>query len=445
MLVSVIGAGYVGLVSGACLAEKGHSVILVDHDRNKVDAINRSSSPIHEEGLDRLLKTNSGRRLWATTDLARAIHETEISLISVGTPTNENRIDLGQLREISVAIGHALRDKTAYHVIIVKSTVVPGTTDDLVIPLIEGASGKKAGVDFGIGVNPEFLREGVAVLDFMYPDRIIAGAIDEATHSSMHVLYEPFFPVTFFKTNNKTAEMIKYASNALLATLISFSNEIGNLGSLIGDIDAVDVMHGILLDKRISPFAEDGKRISPGIVSYLEVGCGFGGSCLPKDVRALIAHGENFNNPMRLLRAVNAINSEQPNEIISRLLKHYPSLQDVKIAVLGLAFKAGTDDMRESPAIPIVNRLVREGASIIAFDPASVSRARKVFAGMGILYESSLEKAICEAEVVIVLTKCPEFLELPKALLKMGKEPLVIDGRRMLQKETIARYEGIGV
>ena len=268
-----------------------------------------------------------------------------------------------------------MKDKDGYHVVVVKSTVVPGTTDELVLTALEKASGKKAGVDFGVGMNPEFLREGEAVGDFMNPDRIVLGGLDERTHRTLQEVYEPFAGVDVVLTNNKTAEMIKYASNSLLATLISFSNEIGNLCSSIGGIDALEVMHGVHLDKRFTPILPSGERITPGFISYLEAGCGFGGSCFPKDVKALIAHGQKHASSMRMLESVIETNQHQPNQVLTRVEKHFPSVEDVDIAVLGLAFKPGTDDMRESPAIPIVNALREKGARIKAYDPVADRRS----------------------------------------------------------------------
>ena len=304
MKISVVGTGYVGLVSGVCLADRGHQVICVDKDEGKVAKISSGVAPIHEKGLDDLLARNLEKTLQATTDLRSAVHSTDLSLIAVGTPFDGTKIDTGYVEQAATQIGEALRDKDTYHVVVVKSTVVPGTTDELVLTALEKASGKKAGVDFGVGMNPEFLREGEAIDDFMNPDRIVLGGLDERTHRTLTKVYEPFQGVDVILTNNKTAEMIKYAANSLLATLISFSNEIGNLCSSIGGIDALEVMHGVHLDKRFSPLLPGGERIRPGFISYLEAGCGFGGSCFPKDVKALIAHGGKLATSMRLLESV---------------------------------------------------------------------------------------------------------------------------------------------
>ena len=443
MRIAVVGTGYVGLVSGACLSEKGHHVICVDNDAHKIQKINNGVSPIYEDGLDALLKRNIGKRLSASTDLRSAINKSDISLIAVGTPFNGSIIDLSYVRQVAQEIGECLSKEDDYHVVIVKSTVVPGTSDDVVKPLLEKYSKKIAGRDFGIGMNPEFLREGLAVDDFMNPDRIVLGGSDDLTHSMMAKLYEPFGDIDTIFTNNKTAEMIKYTSNSLLATLISFSNEVGNLCSTLGAIDAKEVMTGVHLDKRISPILENGQRILPEITSYIEVGSGFGGSCLPKDVNALISHGDSVNQPMSLLKSVMLINKAQPLEIIKLLVKHYPDINDLKIAILGLAFKPGTDDMRESPAISIIDKIVELGGKVNAYDPIAEGNAKVVLSN-NITFFNSFEDAVRDSEVVILLTSWPEFQNLPQLIKSLNINPLVIDGRRMLSKNDISRYEGIG-
>lgn len=445
MNVSIIGTGYVGLVSGVCLSEKGHRVVCIDNDESKVDKINQSISPIYEDGLDDLLASNIGERLSASTDTYKAIINSDVSLLVVGTPFDGDEIDLKYVCQVAKEIGMALKDKNDYHVVIVKSTVVPGTTDDIVMPIIEKYSNKKAGADFGLGMNPEFLREGMAIDDFMYPDRIVLGGIDEQTHEKMSELYAPFSGVDILKTNNKTAEMIKYTSNSLLATLISFSNEIGNLCAELGGIDALNVMKGVHLDKRVSPILDNGKRIMPAITTYLEAGCGFGGSCFPKDVKALISHGKSVGQAMHLLNSVININHMQPYEIINRLKKHYPVLDGVKISVLGLAFKPGTDDMRESPAIPIVNEILEKNAVVRAYDPVAEDEAKKIFNNERIIYCDSVKSALEDSEVVLLLTRWDEFSKLPDIIRSMRVPPLLIDGRRMIDKDSVDYYEGIGI
>lgn len=445
MKISIIGTGYVGLVTAVCLAHKGHDVTCVDSDAGKVAKINQGISPIYEKGLADLLKEHVHVNLTATTDLNKAVFDTEISLIAVGTPFDGDEIDLSFIKEVARQIGTALQHKSSYHCVAVKSTVVPGTTDGVVIPHIEKYSGKTAGKDFGVGMNPEFLREGEAVGDFLYPDRIVLGGMDERTQDMLADMYAVFSGVPFLRMNNKTAEMIKYTSNCLLGTMISFSNEIGNLCAELGEIDAIDVMNGVHLDKRLSPILSDGTRITPSFTTYLEPGCGFGGSCFPKDIKALIAHGKKAGSPMRLLDAVMQINEEQPQQVLSRLHKHFPSLAGVRIAVLGLAFKPGTDDMRESPAIPIVRSLMDQNAKIKAYDPIARREAETIFGRERIVFCDDLAQALAEAEAIVILTRWDEFRRIPDLIAHMSPEPLLIDGRRMLDKRTIRRYEGIGV
>ncbi len=444
MKISVVGTGYVGLVSGVCLAQKGHHVTCVDNNLQKVEEINHGKSPIYEEGLDNLLIDNVGVRLQATNDLERAVDETDLTLIAVGTPFDGDEIDLRYIQQVAKEIGKALGKKSSYHVVVVKSTVVPGTTDDVVLPLLEKYSGKTAGRDFGVGMNPEFLREGSAITDFMNPDRIVLGGIDSRSQELLAQVYEPFPNVDTLTVNNKTAEMIKYTSNSLLATLISFSNEIGNLCASLGDIDAIDVMRGVHLDKRVSPILESGQRITPGITSYLEAGCGFGGSCFPKDVKALIAHGKKSGQPMHLLENVITVNKEQPDKMLQYLNNHFPDLREVRVAVLGLAFKPGTDDMRESPAIPIVQGLVSAGADITAYDPVAQEEAEKIFAAGEITYCGSVTETVKNAQAILILTRWDEFKELPGVLGNLKTSPVIIDGRRMLPQDCVACYEGIG-
>lgn len=445
MKISVVGTGYVGLVSGVCLADKGHDVICVDNDVDKVNQINAGKSPIHEAGLDELLQKNIGDRLKATTDLKAAVENTDVSLIAVGTPFDGNEIDLSYIRQVSADIGDALKTKAGYHVVIVKSTVVPGTTDTVVLPILEKHSGKKAGEGFGVGMNPEFLREGVAIPDFMYPDRIVVGGIDERSQDVLAEMYAPFTGVDVVKTNTKTAEMIKYTSNSLLATLISFSNEIGNLCAAVGDVDALDVMKGVHLDKRVSPILENGERVTPALTTYLEAGCGFGGSCFPKDVKALISHGKREGQSMSLLTSVIDVNREQPREVLDRLYKHFENVEGTRVAVMGLAFKPGTDDMRESPAIPVVKELIARKANVKAYDPVAEEEAKKIFPGGGITYCASVEDTLDQADAVLILTRWSEFSQLPEVLNRMNINPLVVDGRRMLSKDSVEHYEGIGI
>ena len=445
MDISVVGTGYVGLVSGVCFAERGHRVICVDIDQEKVAQINAGHSPIHEEGLDALLQRNIGSGLTATTDLADAVSRSTLTIIAVGTPFDGQAIDTRYIEAASKAIGTALRDKEEFHTVVVKSTVVPGTTDTVVLPILEKASGKRAGRDFGVSMNPEFLREGTAIGDFMKPDRIVYGGSDARTLAALDDLYGVFKDVDTIRTTNKTAEMIKYTANALLATLISYSNEIGNLCAELGDIDVVDVMRGVHLDRRLSPILNNGERIVPAITTYLEAGCGFGGSCFPKDVNALISHGRNAGQEMNILQSAMEINRSQPLQLLKMLKKHFRSLQGLKVTVLGLAFKPGTDDMRESPSIPIVKALHQEDVEISAYDPVAIGEARKLFGDIPIRYAASLNEAVQSADAIMLVTKWDELASLPAIINSMDAPPLLIDGRRMIDKNSVPRYEGIGL
>jgi UDPglucose 6-dehydrogenase/GDP-mannose 6-dehydrogenase len=445
MRVSVIGTGYVGLVTGACLAEKGHVVVCVDIDESKVQKICRGIPPVFEAGLDRLLQKNVGTNLSATIDLYASVIDSEITLVAVGTPFDGREIDLRPIKEVSLQIGKALRHKRAYHLVVVKSTVVPGTTDNVVTPILEEASGKKAGVDFGVGMNPEFLTEGQAVEDFMFPDRIVLGGNDDRTVNTLEELYSVFQGVPKVRTNNKTAEMIKYASNAMLATSISFTNEIGNLCSTLGDIDVVDVMKGVHLSNYLRPRSSTGEHVQAPLSSFFEAGCGFGGSCLPKDVKALIAHGEKTGLQMPLLCAVIKINERQPKRMLEILKRFFPSLRGVRVAVLGLAFKPDTDDIRESPAIPIIRYLLAEGATILAYDPAAIPGARKIPDFHDVRFQNSLSEAVKDVEAIVLVTRWKEFEKLPGMLRGARTQPVVVDGRRMLDKNSIAKYAGIGL
>jgi UDPglucose 6-dehydrogenase/GDP-mannose 6-dehydrogenase len=444
MKLSIIGTGYVGLVTGVCLADKGHEVACVDVDPTKVDRINAGETPIHEPGLPELLRKHAGRRLRATTDLAEAVVGSDLTLIAVGTPFDGTHIDLTFVKRCAQQIGTALRKKKGRHVVVVKSTVVPGTTDEVVRPILEKASGRKAGRTLGVGMNPEFLSEGEALQDFMKPDRIVLGGDDDLTLDALAAVYKPFRGVPVLRTSNKTAEMIKYASNALLATLISFSNEIGNLCSDLGGVDSVDVMKGVHLSHYLMPFAEGGRVRAP-ISSFVAAGCGFGGSCLPKDVKALIARGKGAKARMGLLREVIRINEAQPARMIALVKKQVPRLKGVPVGVLGLAFKPDTDDLRESPALRLVDLLLEEGAKVLAYDPIAMPAAKAVLAGKPVAFSDSLRDIVERSRVLLLVTSWKEFEKLPGLLARRRTQPLLVDGRRQIDRARVKRYAGIGL
>ena len=443
MKISIIGTGYVGLVTGACLAEKGHQVTCVDINVERVAALNHAESPIFEAGLEELLRKHVGHGLSATADLTKAVLDTELTLVAVGTPFNGKQIDLTAVLGAAKQIGEALKQKPSYHVVVVKSTVVPGTTDQHVLPALEKSSGKKAGADFGVGMNPEFLSEGEAVNDFLFPDRIVLGGIDERSTDVLEELYKPFgADVPRLRTNTRTAEMIKYASNSLLATLVSFTNELANLGSALGNIDTVEVMRGVHLSQY---FRGRNKEGLPPITSFLKAGCGFGGSCLPKDVSALVAHGQTAGTSMRLLEAVLRTNEEQPKRTVALLKKHWPNLKGVRVAVLGLSFKPETSDVRESPAFPIMRELLEAGAVVKAFDPVAKHEAQQAFAEKRVNYCDTLDAALTDIDAVVVVTPWKEFGDVPARLKAQQPHVVFVDGRRAYDKQSVGKYEGIGL
>jgi UDPglucose 6-dehydrogenase len=442
MKVSIVGTGYVGLVTGACLAECGHEVICVDLDSRKVEMINSARAPIHETGLPELLQRNSGQRLRASTDLPAAVAATELTFIAVGTPASGGKIDLKYVEATASEIGAALRHKTTYHTVVVKSTVIPGTTVGVVRTALEIASGKVAGPGFGLGMNPEFLTEGTAVVDFSHPDRLVLGGIDTRTQDTLHGLYSNFdAAVPRIVTNPTTAEMIKYASNAVLATMISFSNEIARLCTAVGGVDAIDVMRGV---HQASYFTmrRGGERVTAPIASFLEPGCGFGGSCLPKDVTALIGQGREKGLALNLLQGVLDINRGQSNEIMRLIGRHFVSLLDVPVAILGIAFKPDTDDVRESPAFPVIRRLKAQGARLTAYDPVARPSGHEEL--VGVKLAGSLREAVAGAEIIVLITRWAEFSQLASVLNELDHCPLVVDGRRMLEPRSFTNYEGIG-
>ena len=420
MNISIIGTGYVGLVSGACFASLGHHVICVDLDTDKVNKINNLISPIYEKGLQKLLQDNADH-IEATTSYEKAITNSDITFICVGTPSLENGdIDLSFVDQATSAVAMQLKNKNSFHSIIIKSTVVPGTTKNHVIPLLEQVTGKTVGKDFGVGMNPEFLREGVAVDDFLHPDRVVNGFIDEQTGKLLHQLYQDF-SCPIVETSVSIAEMIKYASNCFLAAKISFINEIGNFCKHLG-IDVYEVADGMGLDKRIQR-------------SFLNAGIGWGGSCFPKDTKALRSWAKKQDIPCLMLDSVIRTNDHQPLQLIKILKKHIPNLKDKTIGVLGLAFKPETDDIRDTRSIPLVKALLNEGAIVKAFDPQAMTHFKQLFPT--ITY-CDTAKDVLDADAILIATEWDEFKRLDYT------NKLVIDGRRVLEvKKTAEKYEGV--
>jgi len=425
MKVSIVGSGYVGLVTGMGLVKLGNDVTFIDIDERKVGMINEGKPPIYEEGLEDLMKTHRGKYR-ATTDYQEAVLNSDVTFICVGTPSMEDgSIDLRFIENASREIGKVLKEKKDFHVIVVKSTVVPGTTEEVVKPLLEEHSGKVAFRDFGLAMNPEFLREGAALKDFLSPSRIVIGTKDERTREILEELYSPI-DAPKLMTDIKTAEMIKYASNAFLATKISFANELGNICKKLG-IDSWKVFEGVGLDHRINPH-------------FFRSGLGFGGSCFPKDVKAIVRKAEDIGEDPVILKAVLEVNEKQPLKLIDLLKRHVPELHGRTIGVLGLAFKPNTDDVRETRAYPVIKKLIENGADVIAYDPKAMETFRRAYPDVGekITYVKSPEEVLNRTDVVLILTEWPEFEELDYS----GKT--VIDGRRIRKAEETAEvYEGL--
>ncbi len=426
MNISIIGTGYVGLVTGACFAKLGHDVICVDINEDRINDINKGIAPIYEDKLDGILKKciKEGS-LKATADIRHAVENTSVSFICVGTPSGLlGYIDLKYIDEVSKDIGTILKDKDDYHVVVVKSTVVPGTTEHSVLPVLEKNSGKKAGRDFGVCMNPEFLREGTAVDDFMYPDRMIIGGIDERSTDAVFDLYKDFKCPTI-KTDPKTAEMIKYATNSFLVTKISFINEIGNICKQL-DIDVFEVSRGLGMDSRVSP-------------KFLNAGIGFGGSCFPKDVKALVGKAKEVYYRPIVLNAALELNETQPLRLVELLERKIGSIKNENVVVLGLAFKPGTDDMREAPSIKVVQTLIKKEANVFVTDPKAVGEAKKL---MGeherLTYCNSSEDAVKNGKYILIVTEWDEFRD-----KKLYKGKIVIDGRKIDEAMAADYYEGV--
>ena len=410
MDITIVGAGYVGLATGVAFAELGNNVRLIDIDKEKIEKIRKGIAPIYEEGLQEMLQRNMDRIKVTTT-----YNEIDdIVFVCVGTPSlPDGSINLRYVKE---AVENAARNM-GEGIIVIKSTVFPGTTEKILRPIAEKYSNK-----ISLAMNPEFLREGKALHDFMHPDRIVIGARDEKTAEMLKELYKPI-DAPILVTNPTVAELIKYASNAFLATKISFANEIGNLAKMLG-IDVYEVMKGVAMDHRISPY-------------FLNAGIGFGGSCFPKDLKALRAGAKKLGYNMHLIDAVLKINEEQPLRLL-KILEKYVELEGSIIAILGLAFKANTDDVRESRAIPIIKELLKRGAKIKAYDPMAMENMKKIFPE--IEYCNSIEKAIENADACLILTDWKEFEEINFDAMK---RKIVIEGRRILKNKEGIIYEGV--
>ncbi len=446
MKISVIGTSYVGLVTGISLAIKGNQVVCVGRNLSRIRSINRGIAPFYEPGLHALLKKALAKKSFTATDkLEDAILDTEVTLIAVGTPTVRNRIDLSSINGVIKKIGAILKYKKKYHVVAIKSTVLPTTTEKIIKPLLESTSGKKIGKEIGLCTNPEFLREGNAVEDSLKPDRIVIGTGDTKSFQILKEMYSRFScPV--IRTSSTAAEMIKYTSNALLATLISFSNEIARVCESIGGLDSENVWNGVHLDHRLNP----DKGNLPEIVRYIRSGCGYGGSCFPKDTQALSSLIRDLGIGSNIIQNVVHTNNTQPHRLIM-LLKHaVGKLKGKKIAVFGLAFKPNTDDLRESPALKLIHLLIDEGADIVCHDPVvSAAQLEKYAFYSRIMFEHTISDALKNADAAVFATAWDMYKKLkPDFFKKYMEKPVIVDGRRMFDKNTFLGkgiiYQGIG-
>lgn len=434
MNIAVIGTGYVGLVTGTCLAELGNNVICIDIDEKKITNLKKGIIPIYEPGLEELvLRNHKEGRLEFTTDAKSAIQKSEVVFSAVGTPPDkDHRADLTAVMKVAETFGRHLN---GYKVFVNKSTVPVGTSER-VREIIEKASGDK---DFDVVDNPEFLREGTAVKDFMNPDRIVVGIRNQSQKARelMEELYAPLIragkPLMF--TDVHSAEIIKYASNSFLAMKISFINEVANFCELV-DADVTEVAKGVGLDDRIGP-------------RFLHAGIGYGGSCFPKDVQAFIQTGKDNGYEFLTLEAVEEVNQTQKLRLFNKLKKEIPDLKGKKIAVWGLAFKPKTDDMREAPSIITIEKLFEEEAEVQAFDPVAMENAREIFEGKNITFKENPYETVEGADALLILTEWNEFraIDLHK-VKKLMKGSLICDGRNIYKpkqvKEAGFKYRSIG-
>ena len=439
MRISIVGAGYVGLVAAACFANGGLEVLLSTNDPKKIEMINNGKAPFFEPKLDGLLKkaVKSGK-LRATKTRAEAVLDSDVTFICVGTPsTSDGSIDLGFIYAVAEEIGRGLRKKRGYHAVVVRSTVVPGTTNK-VKDIIEKLSGKKAGRDFGMCMCPEFLRQGNAVYDTFNPDRVVIGEHDKKAGDVMEKLFSEFYKgknVPILRMNTVSAEMVKYVSNSILATKVSFINEIANICEKLKDVDVYEVAKGVGLDRRVGPL-------------FLEAGPGFGGSCFPKDVNAILSFSREMGYEPKILATVMAVNEEQALHVVDLARRSLGELRGKRIAVLGLSFKPNTDDMREAPSVRVIKKLLAEGASVVAYDPVAENNARKILKN-AIEYVDSAAECLKGADCCIVVTEWDEFKKVNTEMLKRMKGRSIIDARRVWDAEKLRKagfsYSGIGV
>ncbi len=435
MNIVIVGTGYVGLVTGTCFAEMGVHVTCVDIDESKINNLSNGISPIYEPGLEDMVRRNIKEgHLHFISDLASCLDNSEIVFSAVGTPSDEDgSADIHQVIEVARTVGRHMNN---YLVFVTKSTVPVGTSKIIKGIIAEELHKRQKEIPFDVASNPEFLKEGSAIKDFMSPDRVVVGVESTRAKELLERLYRPFllnnFRILF--TDIPSAEMIKYAANSMLATRISFMNDIANLCELVG-ADIHMVRKGIGSDLRIGN-------------KFLYPGCGYGGSCFPKDVKALIKTAENNGYEMRVLKAVERVNEFQKTVLYRKLQRYYPELKGKTIAIWGLAFKPETDDMRKSTSITIINLLLKAGVTIKAYDPVAMHECQQIF-GDSIKYGENPYEVLVDADALFLLTEWKQF-RLPDwdQIKKLMKNPLILDGRNIYNakelKEKGFEYEGIG-
>jgi len=424
--VSFIGLGYVGLCTATVFAAKGLKTVGIDIDKDKVNQIAAGKPPFHEPGLARLLKTTLRQRRLHVTNDTTEVEKTDITFLTVGTPSKpDGSIDLTYITNAARDLGSALRNKDKYHLVVVKSTVIPGTTTSTVKPVLERESGKTIGPDLGMCTNPEFLKEGTAIQDTFSPDKIVIGSNDPKSANRLKLLYQRFhrgkLPPTIL-TTPETAEMIKYASNAFLATKVSYINTIANICQTLPGVNVETVAHAIGLDPRIGPL-------------FLKAGPGYGGSCFHKDLQALINYSNNNGYEPALFRATEEVNEEQASRVVALSEKLLGQLDHRRIAVLGLSFKKDTDDIREAASVRVIDRLRKKGAHVVAYDPAAVPNAKKLLAN-SIEFAEDPYSALKGADCCIVMTEWDEFRKLKaKDYQTQMRLPNIVDARRLYDPE----------
>ena len=430
--MSILGTGFIGLCSAACFANKDIKVLASTHNEKKAQMINDGKAPFYEADLQEMMddiKATKPELLKCLLDPVKAILETDISMITQGTPMREDKsINLGYIESTAREIGEALKQKDKYHLVVVRSTVVPGTSRNLVGKIITEVSGKIPGKDFGLCMQPEFLAEGRSIEDTLKPDRIVMGEFDEKSGAMLQEFYEYFYGdhlknCPLLRMNLESAELVKYGNNCLLSTKISYANEFANFAQLVPNVDIVQVMKGVGLDYRIND-------------RFLGAGVGFGGSCFHKDVNAIKTWSKSKGYPSRLLEAVLGINDDQAIRIVDIAEELAGDLKNKRITLLGLAFKPGTDDMRQAASIRVVNELRKRGVKdIIGYDPKAIETA-KIELGDKIKYATSIEQALKDSECALLITEWDDFKVLtPEEFKKYMKTPNLVDGRRLYDYE----------